>query len=86
MTMPQHDPNLLAYLQGWRQYLEQVASSAAAPGVLRPAMPQLPVAPMPLAPPPLPPCPRVSQYRLLRQSGRCRTTPRARQPTTLSSC
>lgn len=57
MTMPQHDPNLLAYLQGWRQYLEQVASSAAAPGLLRPAMPQLPVAPMPLAPPPLPPMP-----------------------------
>ena len=59
MTMPQHDPNLLAYLQGWRQYLEQVASSAVAPGLLFAAMPQLPFAPMPLAPPPFPPMPPI---------------------------
>lgn len=57
MTMPQHDPNLLAYLQAWRQYLEQVASAAVAPGFPFPAVPQLPLPAMPLVPPPLPPMP-----------------------------
>lgn len=57
MTMPQHDPNLLAYLQAWRQYLEQVASAAVAPGFPFPAVPQLPSSAMPLVPPPLPPMP-----------------------------
>lgn len=57
MTMPQHDPNLLAYLQAWRQYLEQVASAAVAPGFAFPVMPQLPSPAMPLVPPPIPPMP-----------------------------
>ena len=57
MTMPQHDPNLLAYLQAWRQYLEQVASAAVAPGFPFPVMPQMSLPAVPLAPPPLPPMP-----------------------------
>lgn len=57
MTSPQHDPNLLAYLQAWRQYLEQTASAAVSPGLSIPAAP-LPLSPpIPFAPPGLPPMP-----------------------------
>lgn len=60
MTTPQFDPNLPAYLQAWRQYLEQLAGAAAAPGLTVPGLafpglPQLP--PNPLLPPALPPLP-----------------------------
>ena len=54
MTAPQFDPNLLAYLQAWRQYLEQVAGSATM-GFGMPTSPQWPMAapiPMPLPMPP----------------------------------
>lgn len=59
MTAPQFDPNLLAYLQAWRQYLEQMAG-AATTGFGIPPTPQWPVAappamPLPPALPPMPP-------------------------------
>lgn len=57
MTTPHHDANLLAYLQAWRQYLEQMAKAAVSPGLSIPAAP-LPVPPpIPFAPPGLPPMP-----------------------------
>ncbi|XJF11794.1 hypothetical protein V4U86_22520 [Mycobacterium sp. AMU20-3851] len=60
MTTPHFDPNLLAYLQAWRQYLEQLAGAAAAPGLTVPglAFPGLPQPPVnPLMPPAMPPLP-----------------------------
>lgn len=51
MTQPRFDPNLLAYLQAWRQYLEQLASSAT----LSIGVPTLPQWPAPAAPPPVMP-------------------------------
>ncbi len=62
MTTPQFDPNLLAYLQAWRQYLEQLAGAATVPAVTVPGMafpglPTVPVPPSPMAPPALPPLP-----------------------------
>lgn len=59
MTAPQFDPNLLAYLQAWRQYLEQLAGTATM-GLGLPAAAQWPMAAgppmqMPPAMPPMPP-------------------------------
>jgi hypothetical protein len=64
MTAPRLDANLLAYLQAWRQYLEQLASSAtmsvgAPPSAQWPvaAVPPMPVAPPGLTMPAVPPTP-----------------------------
>jgi hypothetical protein len=57
MTTPPLDSNLLAYLQAWRQYLEQMASSATM-GFGTPAPVQWPGAAVP-PPPPMPPMPPV---------------------------
>lgn len=64
MTAPRFDANLLAYLQAWRQYLEQMASSATMGFGVPPAaqwpvaaVPPLPAPPTVAPVPPMPPAP-----------------------------